>query len=51
MKSWNVPLLIVLCTLWLSWLMEKLTNHVMGGLRELAEKIDNLKTQIEEMED
>jgi hypothetical protein len=51
MKDWNVPLMIVLSTLLLSWFMQRLTNHIMDGLRELARKVDNLKTQIEKLED
>jgi hypothetical protein len=48
MKDWQTIALGFGAVAWLSWLIEHCTDHIMGGLRELARRIDAINDKTED---
>jgi hypothetical protein len=46
MKDWQTIALGFGAVAWLSWLIEHCADHIMGGLRELARRIDLLENSV-----
>ena len=51
MKLWQVEATVIISAGWLTWIIRDWVNHIMGGLRELAARIDAISEKADALQE